>query len=158
MPRLRNNSKRSMLCLTTVVLLGWVATSDQDDAVVSFGYTDPFTPPPGTLLSTSIGAGLYLPLRISSGGRRPYFDAVVPCQGICWTLINRGNTVPIPRRLHLLIVVLIVVIVLPVVIMPTESAVAPVSCRPFPRAMLWPVMPSTMRKTLVWTLKRRSAD
>ena len=34
---------------------------------------------------------------------------------------------PIPLRLHLLIVVLIVVIVLPVVIMPTESAVAPVS-------------------------------
>ena len=28
-PRLRNSSKRSMLCLTTVVLLGWVVTSDQ---------------------------------------------------------------------------------------------------------------------------------
>ena len=41
---------------------------------------------------------------------------------------------PIPRRLHLLIVVLIVVIVLPVVIMPTESAVAPVSCASIPES------------------------
>ena len=41
---------------------------------------------------------------------------------------------PIPRRLHLLIVVLIVVIVLPVVIMPTESAVAPVSCPSLPES------------------------
>ena len=35
-PRLRNNSKRSMLCLTTVVLLGWVVVAIKDDAVVSF--------------------------------------------------------------------------------------------------------------------------
>ena len=34
-PRLRNNSKRSMLCLTTVVLLGWVVVAIKDDAVVS---------------------------------------------------------------------------------------------------------------------------
>ena len=34
-PRLRNNSKRSMLCLTTVVLLVWVLVAIKDDAVVS---------------------------------------------------------------------------------------------------------------------------
>ena len=49
-PRLRNNSKRSILCLTTVVLLGWVVILIKDDAVLAFGYTDAFTPPPGTLL------------------------------------------------------------------------------------------------------------
>ena len=35
-PRLRNNSKRSMLCLTTVVLLVLVVVAIKDDAVVSF--------------------------------------------------------------------------------------------------------------------------
>ena len=35
-PRLRNNPKRSMLCLTTVVLLDCVVVSIKDDAVVSF--------------------------------------------------------------------------------------------------------------------------
>ena len=50
-PRLRNNSKRSMLCLTTVVLLGWVVVAIKDDAVVSFGlHRLTLTPLPGTLL------------------------------------------------------------------------------------------------------------
>ena len=35
-PRLRNNSKRSILCLTTVVLLDCVVVTIKDDAVVSF--------------------------------------------------------------------------------------------------------------------------
>ena len=50
-PRLRNNSKRSMLCLTTVVLL--VLGCDFRSRMtrwLALGYTDSFTPPPGTLL------------------------------------------------------------------------------------------------------------
>ena len=48
---LRNNSKRSTLCLTTVVLLGWVVVAIKDDAVVSFGlHRLTLTPLPGTLL------------------------------------------------------------------------------------------------------------
>ena len=74
------------------------------------------------------------PYEYRQARRRRILTRWCPCQGICWRLINRGNTVPIPRRLHLLIVVLIVVIVLPVVIMPTESAVAPVSCPSLPES------------------------
>ena len=52
MPRLRNNSKRSMLCLTTVVLLGCVLVAIKDDAVVSFWlHRLTLTPLPGTLLT-----------------------------------------------------------------------------------------------------------
>ena len=49
-PRLRNNSKRSILCLTTVVLLGWVVVAIKDDAVVSFWLHRSFYTTPGTLL------------------------------------------------------------------------------------------------------------
>ena len=50
-PRLRNNSKRSILCLTTVVLLvlGYDFRSRMT-RWLALGYTDSFTPPPGTLL------------------------------------------------------------------------------------------------------------
>ena len=45
------HSKRSMLCLTTVVLLGWVVVAIKDDAVVSFWlHRLTLTPLPGTLL------------------------------------------------------------------------------------------------------------
>ena len=52
-PRLRNNSKRSILCLTTVVLLVQVwHFRSRTTRWLAFGYTDSFTPPPGTLLTT----------------------------------------------------------------------------------------------------------
>ena len=54
--------------------------------------------------------------------------------------------------------VLIVVIVLPVVIMPTESAVAPVSCPSLPESDALARDAQHYAKDLVWTLKRRSAD
>ena len=55
-PRLRNNSKRSILCLTTVVLLvlGYDFRSRMT-RWLALGYTDSFTPPPGTLLPALCG-------------------------------------------------------------------------------------------------------
>ena len=79
-PRLRNNSKRSILCLTTVVLLvlGYDFRSRMT-RWLAFGYTDSFTPPPGTLLrSIAAQEAPPSPVSLRNGHQPPAVSPVAP--------------------------------------------------------------------------------
>ncbi len=104
-PRLRNNSKRSILCLTTVVLLvlGYDFRSRMT-RWLALGYTDSFTPPPGTLLFQFPAAPVHSPAQLFVGEQcKPALHQVEPGgAGGCEVNMEAGplgESIPDERRL-----------------------------------------------------------